>query len=220
MSDLLHTLGDWAVAIVERLGYFGVFFLVALENLIPPIPSELILPLAGFSVGRGSLTFVGVMIAATLGSVVGALVLYGVGYWFGEARLRRFVRRFEWLPFADESDIDKAQGWFQRHGGKAVLTGRLIPVVRSVVSIPAGYYRMPLGRFVAYTAAGSAVWNGLLVTAGFFLGDRWEDVRRYTQFFEYGTILLILGAIALFVYRRWSARAAANRRPVASVADE
>lgn len=219
MSQLLHTLGDWAVTVVEKLGYFGVFFLVALENLIPPIPSELILPLAGFSVGQGTLTFAGVMVAATVGSVAGALILYAIGYWYGEARLRRFIRRFEWLPFADEADLDKAQAWFGRHGGKAVLTGRLIPVVRSVVSLPAGYHRMPLGRFIAYTALGSAIWNGILITAGYILGDRWQEVRQYTQFFEYGTILIILAAIAIFIYRRWTARAT-PRRPIASGADE
>lgn len=220
MSGLLHTLAAWAVTIVEKLGYFGVFFLVAIENLIPPIPSELVLPLAGFSVGQGALTFTGVMLAATLGSVIGALILYSLGYWFGEARLRRFIRRFEWLPFADEADLDKAQIWFNKHGGKAVLTGRLIPVVRSVVSIPAGYHRMPLGRFVGYTAIGSAVWNGALVTAGYILGERWEEVRQYTQFFEIATILVIAGAIVLFIYRRWSARVAASRRSAIAPADE
>lgn len=220
MSDLLHTLADWAVVIVERLGYFGVFFLVALENLIPPIPSELILPLAGFAVGQGSLTFVGVMVAATLGSVIGALVLYGLGYWFGEDRLRQFIRRFEWLPFADEADVDKAQAWFAKYGGTAVLTGRLIPVVRSVVSIPAGYHRMPLGRFILYTMTGSAIWNGLLVTAGYFLGENWQEVRRYTQLFEIATILAIVAAIGWFIYRRWTTRATANRRPVARATDD
>jgi membrane protein DedA with SNARE-associated domain len=208
MSGLLHQLADWAVIVVERLGYFGVFFLVALENLIPPIPSELILPLAGFSVGQGSLSFIGVVAAASLGSIVGALFLYGLGYWFGEARLRAFVRRFAWLPFVDEQDIDKAEHWFNKYGQIAVLTGRLIPVVRSVVSIPAGYSRMPLGPFILYTLIGSTTWNVALVTAGWLLGDRWEEVRGYMQYFEYAVILAIGLAILLFIYRRWTARRA------------
>lgn len=211
MSGLLHTLGDWAVAIVDALGYAGVFLLVALENLIPPIPSELILPLAGFRVAQGGLTFVGVTLAATAGSVLGALVLYGIGYWVGEARLRRFIRRFSWLPFVDEADLDKAQRWFARHGGKAVLTGRLIPVIRSVVSIPAGFERMPLGRFIIYTALGSTTWNSILIGAGWSLGEQWAEVRQYTQFFEYAVILAIGAAIVWFVWRRWS-----GGRPTAS----
>lgn len=208
MRDLIHQLADWAVVIVERLGYFGVFFLVALENLIPPIPSELILPLAGFSVGQGQLTFIGVATAASIGSVVGALFLYWIGYWFGEDRLRSFVRRFQWLPFVDEADLDKAEVWFQKHGTIAVLTGRLVPVIRSVVSVPAGYSRMPLGPFILYTLIGSTIWNVALISAGWVLGDRWDEVRTYTQYLEYATVLVLGLAILFFIYRRWSARRA------------
>ena len=208
MRDLIHQLADWAVVIVERLGYFGVFFLVALENLIPPIPSELILPLAGFSVGQGQLTFIGVAAAASIGSVVGALFLYWIGYWFGEDRLRSFVRRFQWLPFVDEADLDKAEVWFQKHGTIAVLTGRLVPVIRSVVSVPAGYSRMPLGPFILYTLIGSTIWNVALISAGWVLGDRWDEVRTYTQYPEYATVLVLGLAILFFIYRRWSARRA------------
>lgn len=221
MSDLLHRLGDWAVALMERFGYFAVFFLVALENLIPPIPSEAILPLAGFTASTGSLTLVGVMLAATLGSVVGALVLYAIGRGVGETRLRRFIRRFSWLPFVDEDDLDKTERWFARHGGKAVLLGRLVPVIRSVVSIPAGFERMPVGRFTLYTALGSAAWNGILVAAGWALGERWSEVRGYTQYLEYGVVLAIAGAIGWFIYRKWSgARATAAGRSAMSRADE
>jgi membrane protein DedA with SNARE-associated domain len=212
MRDLIHQLADWAVMIVERLGYIGVFFLVALENLIPPIPSELILPLAGFSVAQGRLTFLGVVAAASLGSLVGALILYGFGYWFGERRLRAFIRRFEWLPFADEADLDRAQAWFERHGSTAVLTGRLIPVVRSVVSLPAGYGRMPLGPFILYTLIGSTTWNLALVTAGWLLGDRWREVRNVMQYFEYATVAIIGLAVLFFIARRWSARRSTSRQ--------
>ena len=207
---MTHKLSEWALAIVEALGYVGVFLLVAIENLIPPIPSELILPLAGFSVGQGQLTFAGVMAAATLGSVIGALALYAIGYYVGEDRLRRFIRRVEQLPvlrhLVHEPDIDKSQEWFARHGGKAVFLGRLIPVVRSAISIPAGFTRMPLGRFTVYTILGSSIWNGILVGLGWVLGHQWATVRRYTQFFEYGVVLVIGVAILWFIWRRWSAR--------------
>ena len=219
MGELLHRLGDLALTVVEKLGYVGVALLVAIENLIPPIPSELILPLAGFSVSRGQLSFLGVLAAATTGSVVGALVLYGIGQGIGEARLRSFIRRFERLPFVQEADLDRAQDWFARHGAKAVLIGRLVPVIRSLVSLPAGFARMPLGLFVLYTALGSAAWNGVLVGLGWLLGEQWMLVRRYTQYFEYAVIVVLAAAVIWFVWRRWSVRAVESRRAVAT-ADE
>ncbi len=219
MSDLIHKLADWAVAVVDALGYAGVFLLVALENLFPPIPSEIILPLAGFTVAQGRLSFAGVIAASTMGSVVGAWLLYGVGLWFGEARLRRLIRRVNALPFftlVDEKDLDKTLQWFARYGGTAVLIGRLIPVVRSLISIPAGFARMPLGRFTLYTALGSTAWNGLLVFAGWVLGENWEAVRGYTQYFEYLTVLLIAALILWFMWRRWTTRAE-RVRPIPAV---
>lgn len=205
-----HQLSEWALKIVDALGYFGVLLLIAVENLIPPIPSELILPLAGFSVGQGQLTFAGVMVAATTGSVVGALILYAVGYYIGEARLRRFIRRVESLPvlrhLVNEGDIDKAQLWFGRHGGKAVFVGRLIPVIRSAISIPAGFTRMNLAKFIGYTIVGSSIWNSLLVGAGWLLGANWTAVRGYMQYLEYGVILVLGAAIVWFVWKRWAGR--------------
>lgn len=211
---MTQRLADWAVAIMDTLGYFGVFFLVALENLIPPIPSELILPLAGFSVVRGDLNLLGVMGAATLGSIIGALLLYAIGYYIGEARVRALLRRMEATPilsiFVHEDDLDKAQRMFTRYGGAMVFFGRLVPVVRSLISIPAGFQRMSLLPFILYTALGSGIWNGLLVGAGYLLGAQWEVVREYTKYFEYGVILLIGLAILYFLFRRLTARRAAT----------
>lgn len=201
---------EWALAIVDALGYVGVFLLIAIENLIPPIPSELILPLAGFSVGKGQLLFVGVIAAATGGSLVGALALYAIGAVIGEARLRRFIRRVETLPvlnhLVNEGDIDKAQEWFGRHGGTAVFIGRLIPIVRSAISIPAGFARMNLPRFILYTIVGSSIWNGVLIGAGWLLGANWERVGGYVKYFQYVVILAAVAAVLWFVWRRWAAR--------------
>jgi membrane protein DedA with SNARE-associated domain len=207
---------DWALKIVETLGYFGVFLLIAVENLIPPIPSELILPLAGFSVGQGELTFVGVMVAATAGSVVGALVLYALGARIGEARLRRFIRRVERLPvlrhLVNEGDIDKAQEWFGRYGGAAVFFGRLIPIVRSGISIPAGFARMNLLAFTGYSLLGSSIWNGALIGAGWLLGHNWDAVERYVKYFQYLVIAAALVALAWFAWKRWGNRAPSPSR--------
>src|SRR5262245_15922851 len=143
--------------IVEELGYIGIAGLIALENIVPPIPSELILPLAGYMAWDGRFSLPVVIVAATVGSIVGALVLYAAGAWLGDARVRALVERFGGILGVGERDLDRANDWFDRYGAIAVLLCRLVPVARSLVSIPAGLRRMPLGRFVIYSGAGSLV---------------------------------------------------------------
>ncbi|MEA2531616.1 MAG: hypothetical protein QOG89_3260 [Thermomicrobiales bacterium] len=198
--------------IIESLGYAGVAGLVALENIFPPIPSELILPLAGFMAGRGDFWLPAVVVAATIGSVAGALVLYGIGAWLGELRLRRLVERYGRILGVSTRDLDRANGWFDRYGSTAVFVGRLVPVIRSIVSVPAGIRRMPLGRFVAYTAAGSTVWNGVLIGLGWALGDRWEEVDHYVSYFEYVVVAALVVGVALFIWRRRLSRVIAFRK--------
>lgn len=206
MSHLLAPLAEWIRDVVEGLGYLGIAFLIVLENLVPPIPSELVLPFAGYLIDRGVYSPVGVFTAATTGSLVGALILYGLGAWFGEDRVRAFVRRFgRWL-FLREADVDRAEQWFIRHGAKAVLFGRLVPVVRSLVSLPAGVARMPILPFVLFTVVGSGVWNAILIGFGWYLGTRWETVLEYISFLEYATIALIVFLVLRFVWRRVRAR--------------
>lgn len=163
---------DWVLDVMFTLGYPGVALLVFLDNVFPPIPSEVILPLAGLVAGQGRLSLPGVIAAATLGSLAGALPLYGLGVWLGDERLRGFIRRFGRALFVNEADLDQTQAWFDRHGAKAVLLGRCVPLVRSLVSIPAGLARMPIWRFSSYTLLGSALWNTLLICIGFALGER------------------------------------------------
>lgn len=200
---MTERLTEWVLRVIETLGYVGIAFMIALENLIPPIPSEAILPLAGFSIARGEFNFVGVLIASTLGSTVGALILYAIGHQVGEQRLRRFIERYSWIPFISTDDIDRAHGWFERHGGATVFFGRLVPLVRSGISLPAGFTRMALPLFIVYTAIGSAIWNSVLIGAGWALGERWEDVGQYTKIFQYIVIVLILLLVGRFIWRRW-----------------
>ncbi len=200
---MTERLTEWVLRVIETLGYVGIAFMIALENLIPPIPSEAILPLAGFSIARGEFNFVGVLIASTLGSTVGALILYAIGYQVGERRLRRFIERYSWIPFISTDDIDRAHGWFERHGGATVFFGRLVPLVRSGISLPAGFTRMALPLFIIYTAIGSAIWNSVLIGAGWALGERWEDVSQYTKIFQYIVIVLIIILVGRFIWRRW-----------------
>jgi membrane protein DedA with SNARE-associated domain len=204
MQELFVALAGWVTSIVNTGGYVGIVGLTFLENLFPPIPSELILPVAGFLVRNGELGFVWVVVAATIGSVMGALVLYWLGYVLGEDRLRTFVRRYgHWLAL-DDAGLDEAKCWFDRYGAMAVLFGRLVPSLRSVISVPAGLARMPLGPFVLYTTFGSAVWNALLVGGGWLLGDQWERVTPFMDILAWGSILLVVAGLAWWIFRRRS----------------
>ncbi len=202
MSDLLGNMSQWATDVMNALGYAGLALLVALENVFPPIPSEIILPLAGFNSSQGEMNIFLAILFATLGSVLGALILYSVGYVFGEARVRWMVRKWgKWLGFKEE-DIDSADIWFDRHGGLAVALCRVVPIVRSLISIPAGLRKMPLLLFVMYTSAGSLVWNTVLITAGYILGDNWEHVEEYVGILQYVVILVVLVVGAWWVWLR------------------
>ncbi|MDR7380918.1 DedA family protein [Promicromonospora iranensis] len=183
------TVADWAIGLMETLGAPGAGVAIALENLFPPLPSEVILPLAGFTASQGSLVLWHVLIWTTAGSVVGAVLLYALGAWLGRDRLRAIVDR---MPLVPLEDVDKAEAWFNRHGDWAVLIGRLIPIVRSLISIPAGVERMPLGRFLAFTTLGSGFWNTLLVGAGYLLGDQWHVVEQSVGVFQRVVIVVVV----------------------------
>jgi membrane protein DedA with SNARE-associated domain len=203
-QSLATTVADWAIGLMETLGAPGAGVAIALENLFPPLPSEVILPLAGFTAAQGSLVLWHVLVWTTAGSVVGALLLYGLGAWLGRVRLRNIVDR---MPLVKLEDVDKAEAWFTRYGSWAVLIGRLIPIVRSLISIPAGVERMPLGRFLAFTTLGSAVWNTLLVGAGYLLGEQWHIVEQSVGVFQN----VVIVALAILVVW-WLVRALLGRQ--------
>ena len=184
---------------MEKLGGPGAGLAIALENLFPPLPSEVILPLAGFAASRGDLSLWGALFWTTFGSVTGAVALYGLGAWFGRARMRAIAAR---LPLVRLADLDRTEAWFARHGGKAVFFGRMIPIFRSLVSLPAGIERMPSGRFLLYTTAGSLIWNTVFVLAGYLLGENWPRVEAYAGFLQRGVIIVVVAAVAWFVVTR------------------
>jgi membrane protein DedA with SNARE-associated domain len=194
---------EWAVAMMERLGGPGAGLAIALENLFPPLPSEVILPLAGFAASRGDLHYLAAVIWTTVGSLVGAWALYGIGAALGPDRTRSLMVR---LPLVQGSDIDKADAFFDRHGGKAVFFGRMVPVFRSFISIPAGVRRMSVIRFSVLTLVGSGIWNVGFVTAGYFLGRQWHLVERYTDILSKIVIGAVIVAVIMFVVRRLLAR--------------
>lgn len=193
---------DWITDIVDRLGYVGVAFLVALESVFPPIPSELILPLAGFVAGRGDANFLGMVVAATIGSLVGAWILYGISAGIGPARLHRFVQRYGRWFGVQAADLVRAEAWFDRRSNYAVLFGRCVPLIRSIVSVPAGFRRMPIVRFTIATTVGSLVWNLALIGGGALLGNRWEELGDYVAIFQWLVIVVIVAAVGWFVWVR------------------
>jgi membrane protein DedA with SNARE-associated domain len=201
VSNPFSALAGWATKIVESLGYVGVVALLALENIVPPIPSEVVLPLAGFLVGQGRFAFVWVVAAATLGSLLGALVLYGLGWWLGEDRVRALAER---APFFGGDDVDKAHDWFERHGGASVFFGRLVPGVRSLISIPAGFERMSPWRFVLYTILGSGLWNAVLIGAGWALGSQWQRAQRYAEIAGYVAVAALVVFVGHWLWQRRS----------------
>ncbi|WP_431932765.1 DedA family protein [Micromonospora sp. RP3T] len=202
-------LTGWVASVIDAWGAIGVALLVALESIIPPIPSEIVLAMAGYLSAEGRFNVVVIVLAATAGSLLGALVLYWLGAALGEDRLKRWL---DHIPLVDLEDLEKADRWFERHGRWAVLIGRVVPVVRSLVSIPAGANRMPLGEFILLTTLGSGVWNTLIVGAGFLLGSRWEDVDRYSQWFNYA-IFAVFGVMIV----SWAVKKVRRRRARQSV---
>ena len=192
---------NWAADVIDAIGFVGVAVLVALENVFPPIPSELILLLTGFNVSEGRFDFVSGVIAATIGSVVGAYFLYALGRLVHEDRLEKLLAGVGKYVGLKKTDVHKGFQWFERHGTAVVLFGRLIPVVRSVVSIPAGAEKMPIVRFTLLTAAGSLAWNIVWVAIGWGLGDQWEKAGKWGDYLQYGVIAVIIGGLAIIVIR-------------------
>ena len=202
---MLSSLATWVQDVIEQLGYVGVALLVVAENVFPPIPSEIVLPFAGFVAQRGSESVIIMILAATVGSVAGALFMYWIAAVIGDERLHAFTRKFgKWVQIR-EADLTRAEEWFDRHATSAVLIGRCVPLIRSVVSIPAGFRRMKLVPYMLYTFLGSLVWNIALVGAGALLGDNWERVGSYVGVFQWVVIALVVAMVARFalgVYRR------------------
>jgi membrane protein DedA with SNARE-associated domain len=194
---------NWATDIIDSIGLIGVALLVALENVFPPIPSELILLLAGFNVSEGRFDYVSGVIVATIGSVIGAYFLYGVGRLLDDDRMERFLAGIGRFVGLKKSDVHKGFVWFEKYGNYVVFFGRLIPVVRSVVSIPAGGDRMPLGKFTLLTASGSLIWNMVWVAVGWALGDQWEKAGAWGDYLQYGVVAVVgVGLVALIVRAR------------------
>ncbi|MFJ4981292.1 DedA family protein [Streptomyces coeruleorubidus] len=189
-------IAGWAADLVDTMCGPGAGLAIALENLFPPLPSEVILPLTGFAAGQGVLTLASALFWTTLGSVAGAVVLYWIGMLFGRERMRAIWAK---LPLVKASDLERTERWFERHGTKAVFLGRMVPIFRSLISVPAGVERMPLPLFVMLTTLGSLIWNSVLVMAGYWLGDQWEVVETYVGILSKAVLVLVVVALLAYV---------------------
>ena len=189
----------WVVDVMNAIGAPGAGVQVALENLFPPLPSEVILPLAGFTASQGGFSLASAIFWTTLGSIVGAIALYWIGIALGRRRLRIVVDK---MPLVDLYDLDRTEAWFDRHGRKAVFFGRMVPIFRSLISIPAGIERMPFGLFVLLSGLGSLIWNTIFVLAGFYLGENWHIAEQYASVFSRIVVVVVLVLVVWWVLKR------------------
>ncbi|PWI11554.1 hypothetical protein DIZ27_05890 [Streptomyces sp. NWU339] len=202
-------IAGWAADLVDTLGGPGAGLAIALENLFPPLPSEVILPLTGFAAGQGVISLFSALFWTTLGSTVGAVVLYWIGMLFGRERMHAIWAR---LPLVKSSDLERTEEWFTKHGTKAVFFGRMVPIFRSLISVPAGLERMPMPVFLLLTTLGSLIWNSVLVLSGYWLGDQWDLVEAYVGVVSKAVLVLVAAALVLYLVVRLRPRSPAQHR--------
>jgi len=206
MIYIFASLTNLAINLVSNIGYPGIVLAMAAENLFPPIPSEAIMPLAGYLVTAGRFNFYLTVAAGVLGSLIGAVVLYYVGVWLGDRRLREFLDRYGRFFMTGGKELDSAEGWFERHGEKSVFLARMVPIVRSIISIPAGFLRMRIRRFVFLTSLGTFIWTTAETVAGVVLGKNWEKIGAWTEKLDLLVAAVILGLVSWYVFRQLKLR--------------
>lgn len=206
MTSILSGLADLIQQIIMMLSYPGVALVMFAENVFPPIPSELVMPFAGFLAAKGEMNFVLVIAAGTVGSILGALVLYGIGLWMDENRLRGLLQRYgKWIGISVQ-DLDRAMNLFHKYGPLFIFFGRLVPIVRIIISIPAGMSHMPIAPFLLYTTIGSLIWNTALTTGGLILGENWENVMDFMKQYEHLVLAVVIIGVVVYVGMRLRAR--------------
>ncbi|RMI43367.1 DedA family protein [Streptomyces triticirhizae] len=206
-------IAGWSADLVDAIGAPGAGIIVAVENFFMPLPSEILLPMGGFAAAQGVMNIWSLIFWTTLGSVVGSLGLYWAGAKLGRDRLYRMWDR---MPLVRASDLERAEAWFAKHGRSAVAYGRLLPLLRALISVPAGVERMPLPTFIGMTALGSLVWNSLLIMTGYWMGDQWYRVEGYVGTFSRAFAILLLLSLIAFVVLRVSRNRATRRQRASS----
>lgn len=197
LSDILAYIGQLAITLISGMGYIGVFFLMVLESMVFPIPSELVMPFAGYLIAMGNFTWAGVLIASSLGTIVGSLISYYMGYYGGDKILRRYGK----YVLIEEEDLEKTEKWFKKRGELTIFVARFIPVVRHIISIPAGMAKMDMKKFIIYTLLGAMIWNMFLAYLGYLLGKNWNLIRHYSEPISIAVAVLLVLGFAYFVYK-------------------
>jgi len=203
MGNLLEQLRNWIEQVVQSIGYIGIALLMFVENIFPPIPSEVIMPFAGSLTTRGELNLAGVLISGTTGAVAGAVAIYYIGVWFGEARVRDWFQNHGRYLLMSEEDFDKAIETFNNHGKSMILVGRLMPTIRSLISLPAGLEKMNMATFLLFTAIGTTIWNAILTFGGVWMGNNWQQIKSFVDTYAYIFWGIIALLVIYFVVKRW-----------------
>lgn len=197
----MSSITSWINEIMQQLGYVGIAILMFLDTIFPPIPSELIMPSAGFTASQGDLNIVAVIIAGSCGSILAAVILYWIGRVLNEDRLNNWLKRYGKWIFLKPEDLAKATSWFNQHGKKIVFFGRMIPAVRSIISIPAGIAKMPFGLFLLYSSLGTLIWTSILALLGYYLGQNYQKIIPWISGASNIILVIIIGAAIIGIYK-------------------
>ena len=208
ISEVLGQIALFCISAISLMGYTGVGFLMMLESMIFPIPSELVMPFAGFLIAEGEMTFFWVISSSIIGSLIGSLLSYYIGYKGG----KRFLIKYGKYFLLDEEHLAKTEQWFSKKGELTILIGRFIPVVRHLISIPAGFGKMNIKRFILYTAIGAGIWNAFLTYIGFVLGNNWESISHYSDYFSWGILIVIVIVGAYFFFKEIKKKKIKNKK--------
>ncbi len=208
LTSFIHHLTGLAIDLVSNLGYPGIIIAMFAENLFPPIPSEAVMPLAGYLTTTGRFNLYLTIAAGVLGSLLGAVALYYIGVWLGDRRLREFLKRYGKFFMTGEKELDSAENWFDRHGEKSVFLARMVPIVRSVISVPAGFVRMRIRKFMFWTSLGTFIWTAAEVIAGVFLGKNWERIGAWMKKADILAVAVLLGLVSYYVFKKLKKRSA------------
>lgn len=193
---------DWIISVMEQLGYFGIALLMFLDNVFPPIPSEIIMPSAGYTASQCQLLLIGVIISGSIGSLLAAATLYWLGRKISDQKLYAFVDKYGKYLFIKVADVDKSLEWFERYGHRIVFFGRMVPAVRSLISIPAGMSKMPFAKFMFYSGLGTIIWTTFLAYVGYYFGNNTEMMHKIFSQVSYLIIAIVISIIIWIVYRR------------------
>jgi membrane protein DedA with SNARE-associated domain len=196
LSEILTAIGGFALSTISLLGYAGIFFLMMLESMVVPVPSELVMPFAGFLVAQGNFNFILVIVASSLGSITGSLIFYYIGKTGGHTLVEKYGK----YVLVDTEDIKKTEEWFNKRGELTIFIARLIPVVRHLISLIAGIGKMNVKKFTLYTILGATLWNGILTYLGFILGQHWNEVSQYIEELDVGIVILLVIGCLYFAY--------------------